>query len=76
MAHACVRVTCVCALQSSVASEGDEALSQEDWREKCLVLEALLIKFRMQIIKIRELTAEKVRGSTPSSQALASLSSD
>ncbi|XP_075903426.1 pleckstrin homology domain-containing family H member 2 isoform X2 [Nelusetta ayraudi] len=46
---------------SSVASEGDEALSQEDWREKCLVLEALLIKFRMQIIKIRELTADKIQ---------------
>ncbi len=41
-------------------AEGEEAMSQEDWKEKCLVLEALLMKFRVQIIKIRELTAEKV----------------
>lgn len=41
-------------------AEGEEAMSQEDWREKCMVLEALLMKFRMQIIKIRELTADKV----------------
>lgn len=44
-------------------AEGEEAMSQEDWREKCMVLEALLMKFRMQIIKIRELTADKVGSS-------------
>ena len=38
----------------------EEALGQEDWKEKCFVLEALLMKFRVQIIKIRELIAEKV----------------
>ncbi|KAM7385102.1 hypothetical protein PAMP_001199 [Pampus punctatissimus] len=37
----------------------EEAMSQEDWKEKCIVLEALLMKFRVQIIKIRELTADK-----------------
>uniref|UniRef100_A0A8C5B2T6 Pleckstrin homology, MyTH4 and FERM domain containing H2 n=1 Tax=Gadus morhua TaxID=8049 RepID=A0A8C5B2T6_GADMO len=41
-------------------AEGEEAMSQEDWKEKCLVLEALLMKFRVQIIKIRELTGDKV----------------
>uniref|UniRef100_A0A8C5DWV9 Pleckstrin homology domain containing, family H (with MyTH4 domain) member 2 n=1 Tax=Gouania willdenowi TaxID=441366 RepID=A0A8C5DWV9_GOUWI len=41
-------------------AEGEEAMSQEDWKEKCLVLEALLMKFRVQIIKIRELTADKI----------------
>ena len=41
-------------------AEGEEAMSQEDWKEKCMVLEALLMKFRVQIIKIRELTADKV----------------
>lgn len=41
-------------------AEGEEAMSQEDWKEKCMVLEALLMKFRIQIIKIRELTADKV----------------
>lgn len=41
-------------------ADGEEAMSQDDWKEKCLVLEALLMKFRMQIIKIRELTADKV----------------
>lgn len=35
-------------------------MGQEDWKEKCLVLEALLMKFKMQIIKIRELTTDKV----------------
>lgn len=44
-------------------AEGEEAMSQEDWKEKCMVLEALLMKFRMQIIKIRELTADKVGSS-------------
>uniref|UniRef100_A0A4W6FX17 Pleckstrin homology, MyTH4 and FERM domain containing H2 n=1 Tax=Lates calcarifer TaxID=8187 RepID=A0A4W6FX17_LATCA len=39
------------------------AMSQEDWKEKCTVLEALLMKFRVQIIKIRELTADKVGSS-------------
>lgn len=43
-------------------AEGEEAMGQEDWKDKCLVLEALLMKFRMQIIKIRELTADKVGG--------------
>ncbi|KAK2922223.1 pleckstrin homology domain-containing family H member 2 isoform X1 [Channa argus] len=42
-------------------AEGEEAMSQEDWKEKCMVLEALLMKFRMQIIKIRELTADKIQ---------------
>ncbi|XP_059179825.1 pleckstrin homology domain-containing family H member 2 [Centropristis striata] len=42
-------------------AEGEEAMSQEDWKEKCLVLEALLMKFRVQIIKIRELTADKIQ---------------
>uniref|UniRef100_A0A665TYZ9 Pleckstrin homology domain containing, family H (with MyTH4 domain) member 2 n=1 Tax=Echeneis naucrates TaxID=173247 RepID=A0A665TYZ9_ECHNA len=37
------------------------AMSQEDWKKKCMVLEALLMKFRVQIIKIRELTADKVQ---------------
>lgn len=41
--------------------EGEEAMSQDDWREKCMVLEALLMKFRVQIIKIRELTADKIQ---------------
>uniref|UniRef100_A0A8C4EKP9 Pleckstrin homology domain containing, family H (with MyTH4 domain) member 2 n=1 Tax=Dicentrarchus labrax TaxID=13489 RepID=A0A8C4EKP9_DICLA len=33
----------------------------EDWKEKCMVLEALLMKFRVQIIKIRDLTADKIQ---------------
>uniref|UniRef100_A0A7N9AUC2 Pleckstrin homology domain containing, family H (with MyTH4 domain) member 2 n=1 Tax=Mastacembelus armatus TaxID=205130 RepID=A0A7N9AUC2_9TELE len=37
----------------------ERSMSQEDWKEKCMVLEALLMKFRVQIIKIRELTADK-----------------
>lgn len=41
-------------------AEGEEAMGQEDWKDKCMVLEALLMKFRMQIIKIRDLTADKV----------------
>uniref|UniRef100_A0A4W6FXB5 Pleckstrin homology, MyTH4 and FERM domain containing H2 n=1 Tax=Lates calcarifer TaxID=8187 RepID=A0A4W6FXB5_LATCA len=44
-------------------ADGEEAMSQEDWKEKCTVLEALLMKFRVQIIKIRELTADKVGSS-------------
>lgn len=55
---------CVCPYVFSTGSgamaEGEEAMSQEDWKEKCMVLEALLMKFRVQIIKIRELTADKV----------------
>ncbi|XP_047459247.1 pleckstrin homology domain-containing family H member 2 [Mugil cephalus] len=46
---------------SSVMAEGEEAMSQEDWKEKCIVLEALLMKFRVQIVKIRELTADKIQ---------------
>uniref|UniRef100_A0A4W5M5L1 Pleckstrin homology, MyTH4 and FERM domain containing H2 n=1 Tax=Hucho hucho TaxID=62062 RepID=A0A4W5M5L1_9TELE len=42
-------------------AEAEEALGQEDWKEKCFVLEALLMKFRVQIIKIRELTADKIQ---------------
>uniref|UniRef100_A0A8C4ENZ1 Pleckstrin homology domain containing, family H (with MyTH4 domain) member 2 n=1 Tax=Dicentrarchus labrax TaxID=13489 RepID=A0A8C4ENZ1_DICLA len=42
-------------------AEGEEAMSQEDWKEKCMVLEALLMKFRVQIIKIRDLTADKIQ---------------
>ncbi|XP_044070664.1 pleckstrin homology domain-containing family H member 2 isoform X2 [Siniperca chuatsi] len=42
-------------------AEGEEAMSQEDWKDKCMVLEALLMKFRVQIIKIRELTADKIQ---------------
>ncbi|XP_074503019.1 pleckstrin homology domain-containing family H member 2 isoform X2 [Sebastes fasciatus] len=42
-------------------AEGEDAMSQEDWKEKCMVLEALLMKFRVQIIKIRELTADKIQ---------------
>ncbi|KAL0964359.1 hypothetical protein UPYG_G00322800 [Umbra pygmaea] len=42
-------------------SEAEEPLSPEHWKEKCLVLEALLTKFRVQIVKIRELTAEKIQ---------------
>uniref|UniRef100_A0A8C3AVQ5 Pleckstrin homology, MyTH4 and FERM domain containing H2 n=1 Tax=Cyclopterus lumpus TaxID=8103 RepID=A0A8C3AVQ5_CYCLU len=42
-------------------AEGEEAMSQEDWKDKCVVLEALLMKFRVQIIKIRELTADKIQ---------------
>lgn len=45
-------------------AEGEETMSQEDWKGKCMVLEALLMKFRVQIIKIRELTADKVGWST------------
>lgn len=41
-------------------AEGEEAMGQEDWKDKCMVLEALLMKFRMQIVKIRDLTADKV----------------
>ncbi|XP_035462558.2 pleckstrin homology domain-containing family H member 2 [Scophthalmus maximus] len=42
-------------------ADGEEAMSQEDWKEKCTVLEALLMKFRVQIIRIRELTADKIQ---------------
>uniref|UniRef100_A0A3B4B1G6 Uncharacterized protein n=1 Tax=Periophthalmus magnuspinnatus TaxID=409849 RepID=A0A3B4B1G6_9GOBI len=42
-------------------AEGEEAMSPDDWKEKCEVLEALLMKFRVQIIKIRELTADKIQ---------------
>ncbi|XP_023818940.1 pleckstrin homology domain-containing family H member 2 isoform X2 [Oryzias latipes] len=42
-------------------AEGEESMSQEDWKEKCMVLETLLLKFRVQIIKIRELTADKIQ---------------
>ncbi|XP_053292949.1 pleckstrin homology domain-containing family H member 2 [Pleuronectes platessa] len=42
-------------------ADGEEAMSQEDWKEKCMVLEALLMKFRVQIIRIRELTADKIQ---------------
>uniref|UniRef100_A0A7N6AM95 Pleckstrin homology domain containing, family H (with MyTH4 domain) member 2 n=1 Tax=Anabas testudineus TaxID=64144 RepID=A0A7N6AM95_ANATE len=42
-------------------ADGEETMSQEDWKEKCMVLEALLMKFRMQIIKIRELTTDKIQ---------------
>uniref|UniRef100_A0A3P8UK39 Pleckstrin homology, MyTH4 and FERM domain containing H2 n=1 Tax=Cynoglossus semilaevis TaxID=244447 RepID=A0A3P8UK39_CYNSE len=42
-------------------ADGEDTMSQEDWKEKCMVLEALLMKFRMQIIKIRELTADKIQ---------------
>lgn len=49
----------VCVFQGGMA-EGEEAMGQEDWKDKCMVLEALLIKFRMQIVKIRDLTADKV----------------
>ncbi|KAG7511976.1 pleckstrin-likey domain-containing family H member 2 [Solea senegalensis] len=42
-------------------ADGEETMSQEDWKEKCTVLEALLMKFRVQIIKIRELTADKIQ---------------
>ncbi|KAM9847591.1 pleckstrin homology domain-containing family H member 2 [Aulostomus maculatus] len=42
-------------------ADGEEAMSQEDWKDKCMVLEALLMKFRVQIIKIRELTADKIQ---------------
>lgn len=59
----------VCVFQTSMA-EGEEAMGQEDWKDKCLVLEALLMKFRMQIIKIRELTADKVGGRGRDSGAL------
>ncbi|KAM6915989.1 pleckstrin homology domain-containing family H member 2 [Xenentodon cancila] len=42
-------------------ADGEETMNQEDWKEKCVVLEALLMKFRVQIIKIRELTADKIQ---------------
>ncbi|XP_077470135.1 pleckstrin homology domain-containing family H member 2 [Stigmatopora argus] len=42
-------------------AEGEECMSREDWKDKCMVLEALLMKFRVQIIKIRELTADKIQ---------------
>lgn len=57
---------CVCVFQKSMA-EGEEAMGQEDWKDKCMVLEALLMKFRMQIIKIRDLTADKVSWSEQNS---------
>ncbi|KAM9803961.1 pleckstrin homology domain-containing family H member 2 [Neosynchiropus ocellatus] len=44
-----------------MASEAEDPMSQEDWKDKCLVLENLLMKFRVQIIKIRELTADKIQ---------------
>ena len=53
----------VCYRGSAGMADGEEAMSQEDWKEKCMVLEALLMKFRVQIIKIRELTADKVGSS-------------
>lgn len=56
----CVSLLCVFSRGSDGMAEGEEAMSQEDWKEKCIVLEALLMKFRVQIIKIRELTADKV----------------
>ena len=56
----CVSLLCVFFRGSDGMAEGEEAMSQEDWKEKCIVLEALLMKFRVQIIKIRELTADKV----------------
>ncbi|XP_072293238.1 pleckstrin homology domain-containing family H member 2 [Eucyclogobius newberryi] len=42
-------------------AEGEEAMSPDDWKDKCEVLETLLMKFRVQIIKIRELTADKIQ---------------
>ncbi|XP_061646823.1 pleckstrin homology domain-containing family H member 2 isoform X2 [Phyllopteryx taeniolatus] len=42
-------------------AEGEETMSQADWKDKCMVLEALLVKFRVQVIKIRELTADKIQ---------------
>ncbi|XP_077437927.1 pleckstrin homology domain-containing family H member 2 [Vanacampus margaritifer] len=42
-------------------ADGEETMSQEDWKDKCMVLEALLMKFRVQIIKIRDLTADKIQ---------------
>ncbi|KAJ8014229.1 hypothetical protein DPEC_G00038080 [Dallia pectoralis] len=42
-------------------AEAEETLGQEDWKEKCFVLEALLMKFRVQVVKIRELTADKIQ---------------
>lgn len=59
----CVSLLCVFSRGSDGMAEGEEAMSQEDWKEKCIVLEALLMKFRVQIIKIRELTADKVGSS-------------
>ena len=51
---------CVFVFLKETMAEGEEMMNQEDWKEKCMVLEALLMKFRVQIIKIRELTADKV----------------
>ncbi|XP_030627827.1 pleckstrin homology domain-containing family H member 2 isoform X2 [Chanos chanos] len=42
-------------------AEGEDCMSSADWREKCVALEALLFKFRGQIVVIRELTAEKMQ---------------
>ncbi|XP_013876605.1 pleckstrin homology domain-containing family H member 2 isoform X2 [Austrofundulus limnaeus] len=42
-------------------ADGEDTSVQEDWKEKCLVLEALLMKFRVQIVKIRELTTDKIQ---------------
>lgn len=50
----------VSASGSGSMAEGEDTMGQEDWKEKCFVLETLLMKFRVQIIKIRELTADKV----------------
>ncbi|PWA25730.1 hypothetical protein CCH79_00001402 [Gambusia affinis] len=54
------RTFCTSELEFGIMAEGEEAMSQEDWKERCTVLEALLVKFRVQIVKIRELTADKV----------------
>lgn len=61
----CLSLLCVFSEGWGSMAEGEEAMSQEDWKEKCIVLEALLMKFRVQIIKIRELTADKVREREP-----------
>lgn len=34
--------------------------AQADWKERCIALEAQLLKFRGQASRIRELLAEKV----------------
>ncbi|XP_076141882.1 pleckstrin homology domain-containing family H member 2 [Alosa pseudoharengus] len=41
-------------------AEGEDCVTIADWKERCITLETLLFKFREQIMKIRQLTAEKL----------------
>ncbi|XP_063047989.1 pleckstrin homology domain-containing family H member 2 [Engraulis encrasicolus] len=41
-------------------AEGEDCSTIAEWKERCITLETLLFKFREQIMKIRQLTAEKL----------------